>query len=183
MEVVRMKNLLIMLILFMFTTSAHATTIYKWVDEKGVINFTDDYTKVPPAFRNRVKIEKYVQQEGNAAPAQRTVATAKEETRTDIYGRDKSWWRGKVRPWKDQLKEASQNYEKAQEEYMEQAEGLSPYKFGKMSLTQYQMLSSRLEILSKEMDMYQGQMAEAKGVLAKLSKEAKDAGADPAWLE
>jgi len=46
-----------------------------------------------------------------------------------------------VRPWKDQLKEASENYEKKQKEYMEQAEGLSPYKFGEMSLTQYQMLS------------------------------------------
>jgi len=52
-----------------------------------------------------------------------------------------------------------------------------------MSLTQYQMLSSRLEILSKEMETYQGQMAEAKGGLAKLSKEAKEAGADPVWLE
>jgi len=110
------------------------------VDEKGVINFTDGYTKVPLAFHNRVEIEEYVQQEGNAAPAQRAV-TAKEEIRTDIYGRDKTWWRGKVRPWKDQLKEASENYEKKQKEYMEQAEGLSPYKFGEMSLTQYQMLS------------------------------------------
>ena len=136
-EVVKMKKLPILVILLMFSIPASAAIVYKWVDEKGVINFTDDYTKVPPAFRNRVKIEKYVQQEGNAAPAQRTVATAKEETRTDIYGRDKSWWRGKVRPWKDQLKEASDEYKKAQKEYMEQAEGLSPYKFGKMSLTQY----------------------------------------------
>jgi hypothetical protein len=178
-----MKNLLILLILLMFTVPAHATTVYKWVDEKGVINFTDDYTKVPPAFRNRVKIEEYAQQGANAAPARRTVATAKEEIKTDIYGRDETWWRGKIRPWMEQLKEASQKYENAQKEYMEQAEGLSPYKFGKMSLTQYQILSSRLEILSKEMETYQGQMAEAKGVLAKLSKEAKEAGADPAWLE
>ena len=178
-----MKNLPILLILFMFTVPAYATTIYKWVDKKGVINFTDDYTRVPPAFRGQVKTEEYGQQEGNAAPAQRTAATAKEEIRTDIYGRNKTWWRGKVRPWKDQLREASENYKKAQKEYMEQAEGLGPYKFGKMSLTQYQMLSSRLEILNKEMEMYQRQMAEDKNMLAKLSREAKEAGADPAWLE
>jgi len=178
-----MKNVLILMILLMFTVPAYATTIYKWVDEKGVISFTDDYTKVPPAFRNRVKTEEYGQPEGNAAPARRTVATAKEEIRTDIYGRDKIWWRGKARPWKDQLKEASEHYKEAQKEYMEQAEGLSPYNFGKMSLTQYQMLSSRLEILSKEMETYEGQMVEAKGMLAKLSKEANETGADPAWLE
>ncbi len=183
MEVVKMKKLLILLVLLMFAAPAYGTTIYKWVDEKGVINFTDDYTRVPPTFRDRVKTEEYGQQEGNGAPAQRTVATAKEDVRTDVYGRDKSWWRGKVRPWEDQLKEASENYEKAQKEYMEQAEGLSPYNFGKMSLTQYQMLSSRLEILSKEMETYEGQMAEAKGMLAKLSEEARETGADPAWLD
>jgi len=178
-----MKNVLILLILLMFTVPAYAITIYKWVDEKGVINFTDDYTEVPPAFRNRVKTEEFVQQEGKVAPAQRTVAAAKEEIRTDIYGRDRTWWRGKARPWKDQLKEASENYKKVQKEYMEQAEGLGPYKFGKMSLTQYQMLSSRLEILSKEIGTYQRQMAEAKSMLAKLSKEAKETGANPSWLE
>ena len=117
-EVVGMKNLLILLILFMFTVPAYAATIYKWVDDKGVINFTDDYSKVPSAFRNRVKTEEFVQQKGNAAPAERTVATAKEEMRTDIYSRDKTWWRGKVRPWKDQLKEASENYKRTQKEYM-----------------------------------------------------------------
>ena len=178
-----MKKFPILLILLMFTLPAHATTIYKWVDDKGVINFTDDYTKVPPAFRSKVKLEEYAQQGANAAPARRTVATAKEEIRADIYGRDKSWWKGKVRPWKEELKEASENYRKALKEYMEQAEGLGPYKFGKMSLTQYQMLSSRLEILSKEMETYQKQIAEAKSMLAKLSKEAEERGADPAWLE
>ena len=126
------------------------------MDDKGVVNFTDDYTKVPPAFRNRVKTEGFVQQEGKAAPAQRTVAAAKEEIRTDIYGRDRTWWRGKARPWKDQLKEASENYKETQKEYMEQAEGLGPY---------------------------QKKMAEAKSMLAELSKEAKETGADPAWLE
>ena len=88
-----------------------------------------------------------------------------------------------MRPWKEQLKEAGENYRKAQKEYMKQAEGLGPYKFGKMSLTQYQMLSSRLEILSKEMETYQEQMAEAKTMLGKLSKEAKQAGVDPSWFE
>jgi chromosome segregation ATPase len=178
-----MKKLLILLILLMFTVPASATTIYKWVDEKGVTNFTDDYTRVPPAFRDRVKTEEYGQEEGNAAPAHRTVAATKGEIKTDIYGRDETWWRGKVRPWKEELKEASEKYEDVQKEYMEQAEGLGPFNFGKMSLTQYQMLSSRLEILSKEMETYEGKMAEANEMLSKFSKEAKETGADPAWLE
>jgi len=178
-----MKKLAILLILLMFSIPAYAATVYKWVDEKGVINFTDDYTKIPAAFRNRVEAEEFVQQEGTTAPAQATVATATEQIRTDLYGRDETWWREKVRPWREELKEASENYENVQKEYMEQAEGLGPYNFGKMSLTQYQMLSSRLEVLSNEMETYQGQITEAKEMLSKLSKEAKEAEADPAWLE
>jgi hypothetical protein len=178
-----MKKIIILLILLMFAAPAYATTIYKWVDEKGVINFTDDYTKIPPAFRNRVKAEEYVQQEGTTAPAQAMVATATEQIRTDIYGRDETWWREKVRPWREELKGASENYENVQKEYMEQAEGLGPYNFGKMSLTQYQMLSSRLNILDNDMAKYRAQMVEANEMLEKLSKEAKETKADPAWLE
>jgi chromosome segregation ATPase len=78
---------------------------------------------------------------------------------------------------------ATENYERVHKEYMEQAEGLGPLNFGKMSLTQYQMLSSRLEILNGEMETYQGQIAEANEMLSKLSKEVKETRADPTWLE
>ncbi|MGO9093434.1 MAG: DUF4124 domain-containing protein [bacterium] len=39
-----MKKLLILLVLLTFAAPAYGATIYKWVDEKGVINFTDDYS-------------------------------------------------------------------------------------------------------------------------------------------
>ena len=178
-----MKRILILLILLVVAVPAYAATIYKWVDEKGVINFTDDYTKSPPAFRNRVKAEEYAQQEGTTAPAQATVATTTELIRTDIYGRDGTWWREKVRPWREELEEASENYESAQKEYMEQAGGLGPYNFGKMSLTQYQMLSSKLNILNNDIAKYRAQIVEANEMLEKLSKEAIETKADPVWLE
>jgi len=49
-----MKKLIVLLISFIFASSAWAT-IYRWVDEKGVTNFTDDYSKVPPAYRNKAE--------------------------------------------------------------------------------------------------------------------------------
>jgi hypothetical protein len=45
------------------------------------------------------------------------------------------------------------------------------------------MISYRLEVLNKEMEKYQGQIAEANGMLEKLSNEAKETKANPAWLE
>jgi len=176
-----MGKLFILLILLAFAVPVNATTIYKWVDREGIVNFTDDYNKVPLAFRDRVQREEFLQEK--EAPAQVMATKPKEGVRTDIYGRDAIWWREKVRPWREQLKEATENYERVHKEYMEQTEGLSPFNFGKMSLTQYQMLSSRLGVLNGEMETYQGQIAEANEMLSKLFREAKETRADPTWLE
>jgi Domain of unknown function (DUF4124) len=102
---------------------------------------------------------------------------------TDIFGRDETWWKETVRPWKEQLKETTQNYEEACEEVVKQLEELGPFRWGGVSLTQYQMISTRLTDLYGRMATYQTQIFEAKGMLAKLSEEAKETKADPAWLE
>jgi hypothetical protein len=103
--------------------------------------------------------------------------------RTDIYGRDETWWREKVQPWKEQLKEATENYENTQEKFVKQGEALGPFRWGRLSLTQYQMISSRLTELSDRIGKYQSQISEARNMLSKLSKEAKETKADPTWLE
>jgi len=273
-----MRKFLILLILLVFAVPAYGATIYKWVDEKGVVNFTDEYQKVPPSFRNRVETEEYLEEEPPPVLPQNTTSKIGEEVRTDIYGRDywkeqldettsnyekvreellkegerlvwhryggktqyqmftaelpgiserleayreqmieakamldkftketqeiedahgkrsissktdiygrdETWWKENVRPWKEQLKEATQNYEEACEASVKQLEGLGPFMFGRLSLTQYQMISSRLTELNDRMAKYQTEISEAKSMLVKLSKEAKETKADPAWLE
>ena len=49
-----MKKLLFILFILIFASSAWAT-IYRWVDEKGVVNFTDDDSRVPSDYRNKVE--------------------------------------------------------------------------------------------------------------------------------
>ena len=181
-----MRKVFILLILLVFISPTYATyaaTIYKWVDEEGIVNYTDDYNKVPTLYLDRVKILEFFTEKGPPVQTPQMTPGIKEEIRTDTYGRDETWWREKVHPWKEQLKEATENYERIQREYMLQAQGLSPLNFGKMSLTQYQMLSSRLEALNNEMETYQGQITEAKETLSKFSEEAKETKADAAWLE
>ncbi len=48
-----MKKLLIIFVILIFASSASAT-VYRWVDERGVTNFADDYDKVPPRYQNQV---------------------------------------------------------------------------------------------------------------------------------
>ncbi len=264
-----MKKLLTVLILLVFAVPAYSATVYKWVDEKGVFNFTDDFRNVPSVFRNRVQKE-YLEEapptrtkeeansnidNRNYGEKQLDEATANYEkareellqegerlvihryggktqyqmftealpsiterfetykkqmieakamldefregtqgtenadgkrafsAKTDIYGRDETWWKEKARPWKEQLKDATKNYEGAFDGFAQQLERLGPFRWGGLSLTQYQMISSRLTLLSGQMERYQTQISEAKGMLARLSEEAKETKADPAWLK
>lgn len=273
-----MKKLIILLILLMLAVPAYSKTVYKWVDEKGVINFTNDYKKIPPAVRNQAETKEYFDEKPPPILPQKMTVNVGEEvktdndgrdywrkqldeatanyekvrkellqegerlvlyrfgsktqyemfteelpsitarfeaykkqmlearnmldeftkknqgtenthgkraisSKTDIYGRDETWWEEKVRPWKERLKEATENYEETFDAYVEQLERLGPFSRGGLSLTQYQMISSRLTMLSSQIGQDQNQISEAKSMLAKLSKEAKEAGADPVWVE
>jgi hypothetical protein len=176
-----MRKMLILFILLIFISPAYAVTTYKWTDEKGVVGFTDDFSVIPPAYRDRVSTE--VMEEtplaGVAASPQATPQKI-EEPKTGIYGLDETYWRERVRPWKDQLKEATENYEKANEKFMASAEELSQRKYG--SRTQYKMNIIELDRLNIERMRYETQIVEAKERLKKILKEAREAKANPEWL-
>jgi hypothetical protein len=175
-----MRKLFIILILLTFSITAYAHTFYKWVDEKGVVNYTDDYNSIPPAYRNRVEIE-WVHEEGASPPIQKMTPQKREEARTDIYGQNEAYWREKVRPWKEFLKAAEANYERVHSKFMQKAEELSARRFG--SRTQYKTNIIELDRLKEEMFKYGDQIAEANEALEKISKEAREAKADPDWLK
>ena len=179
-----MRKLFILLILLIFSVPSYAATVYKWVDKEGVVNFTDDLSKVPPSYRNRVEKEerKDVKEKVTPQPPQAaTPGNEQEEIKTDIYGRDESWWQEKVRPWKGRLKEATEKYEAVQKRYTDKSDELSRRRFG--SPTQYKMNIIELDKIREEKEKYQAQISEANEMLEKLSKEAKESKADPAWLE
>ena len=43
--------------------------IYKWQDPEGNMHFTDDLTKVPPDYRDRIKVEDLPEEPVNVTPA------------------------------------------------------------------------------------------------------------------
>jgi len=63
-----MKKFIFILFILIFASSASAT-IYRWVDEKGVVNFTDDDSKIPPDYRNKVEEVKTAKM-GSSIPSQ-----------------------------------------------------------------------------------------------------------------
>jgi Domain of unknown function (DUF4124) len=176
-----MMKFVIILIILAFISPAYAATIYKWVDKEGVVNFTDDYNNVPSSYRDRLEIKHYLTEGVAPAYTSEVPPQKRAEAKTDLYGRDETWWRDEVRPWREQLKEATANYERFHEKFMAKAEELSERRFG--SRTQYKANIIQLDQVKEEMFKYEDQIAEAKEMLEKLSKEAKETKADPAWLD
>ncbi|MGZ3559628.1 MAG: DUF4124 domain-containing protein, partial [Thermodesulfobacteriota bacterium] len=105
------------------------------------------------------------------------------EIERDIYGSHEAWWRQKLLTVREKLNDAVRNYKKSSEEYSKNVEKLGPYRFGRLSLTQYQWNSCRLEMLDDEMGKYQAQITEAHEMLNRLIKEAKESRANPNWLK
>jgi len=184
-KVVNMRIMLIFLILLTFVFPAYGANIYKWVDEKGVVNFTDDFNNVPSAYRGQVEVREYLTEGGSPLttverPSPSVASKPEEEIRADLYGRDETWWREKVRPWRERLEEATKNRDRIQNEIVRRAEELGTRTF--WSRSQYQIQASGVARLKEEMMMYEAQIAEARGQLAKLSKEAEESKANPDWL-
>ena len=176
-----MRKLSILLILLIFAAPVFAATIYKWVDKDGVVNFTDDISKVPPSYRNRVETEERKDVKEEVTPRSPQTATREDKPREiekDVYGRDETWWREKVRPWKEQLKEATENLEKAQKKFADKTVEMG--RKGLVSRARHQTEANKYD---EEKNKYEAQIAEANEMLEKLSKEAEESKADPAWLE
>ena len=177
-----MKKILILSILLIFISPAYAATIYKWVDKEGVVNFTDDYNKVPSEYRDRVQTEiREDTPKGETLAPLKTPLQESEETKTDIYGRDETWWSERVSTWKGRLKEATVNYESVNEKFMGKEGELSRIKYG--SKSQHRVIIQELDRLKEEMMKYKAQIAEANEMLKKLSKEAEESRANPDWLK
>jgi len=176
-----MRKFIYILLFLFFIPSAYGATVYKWVDRDGVVNYTDDYNIVPVLYQNRVEALEFFAEKVSPVKTPQATSGVKEEMRTDIDGRDETWWRQKARPWKEQLKEATENYENLHKEFMEQAERLVRVKFG--SKTQYQMVSYTLSRLTQEMEGHRARIAKAEGMLDELAKEAEKAKANPEWVE
>ena len=176
-----MKRVLIFLILLAFASPAYAATTYKWVDEKGVLGFTDDFSVIPFEYRDKVSMEVTEETPLVGVIASPQVTPQKiEEAKAGIHGLGEPYWRERVRPWKDQLKEATENYERTHKKFMESAEALSQRRYG--SRTQIKMNVIELDRLNMERMEFEAQIEEVREKLEKISNEAKESGADPEWL-
>ena len=110
--------------------------VYKWIDDKGTVHFTDDYGNIPSTYRERFKVEirEDIREEETLAGPQKIISGVKEEgSKANMFGEEETWREEKMRFWRERLQEATANYESAQKKFMEKSEFESSLNFSSAS--------------------------------------------------
>ncbi len=179
-----MKRVFIcILVLCVFDSISFGDTIYKWVDKEGVAHFTDDYDKIPREYRNQVRTENTgaPQNIGASTPSPPVASERQDEGKErDKYGLGEDYWRSRALPWKNQLREATKNYENVQRRISDNMDERSG-RF--LSRTQWNMARAESRQLLEERSKYEEQIKEAKEMLQKIAGEAEEAKANPDWIK
>ncbi|MGZ3493299.1 MAG: DUF4124 domain-containing protein [Thermodesulfobacteriota bacterium] len=188
--------------LFIFAVSvwsslmlAFGQEVYRWVDEKGIVHFTDDPTLVPEKYRGQVQ-QKMPSKE--PSPPQPTPSRPVEPSKTmepvreippgsgavqkDALGRGEEWWRATARDWNQKFVTYRTNYENAYNEWKAKEQELEEAKFKPDSLKR--KLKSEIKELEEKAKNWEIQMNEAKNMIETvLPNQARDYRANPEWLK
>ncbi|MFB3884315.1 MAG: DUF4124 domain-containing protein [Thermodesulfobacteriota bacterium] len=160
--------------------------VYKWVDEKGGVHFTDDFIQIPEKYRP--KVERLGTSEEEEAETKIDAETSPEkkvkkptgETYRDQLGRGEDYWKGRVEEWSKKLRESQDKVDRLRVKYNELTE---KFNGSKNSIERISLRKERDKIQS-EMDRYKREVEEAKQMLEnKIPEEAEIFKAKQEWIK
>ena len=166
--------------------------VYRWVDEKGVVHFTDDLTLVPEKYRGQVQQQapsKEPPQPTSSRPIEppkamepgRETPPGPEAVQKDMLGRGEEWWRARAKEWNEKLITSQRDYENVYNEWKAKEQELEESRFKPDSVKR--KLQSEIKALEEKVKDQEKQMNEAKNIVQNvLPKEARDYRANPEWL-
>lgn len=161
----------------LFAALPASAAIYKWVDEKGVVNFTEDFGKVPQRFHNKVKVVGEDQsaeptvviqdvKDGKGekpAPAEPSKKESAQPKKAVFGGKDEGYWKEEFAKAKYELKGVRDQIE---------AVNARMSKSDQMSRSEYKTLENTRKLLEEQ------ELAVRKRLEA-LEAEARKAGVPP----
>jgi hypothetical protein len=176
-----MKRILVTILSTFLISQLSFAEIYKWVDEKGAVHFTDDMTQIPE--KHRPKAEKIgssggeneqTKGEGQISPK------IQEGTYKDRLGRGEDYWKKRVEEWRRKLGEQQDRLTALAYKYNELT----------MRLNESESLAQRGDILKErsqvknELDQCRAQIEEAKDMIEKkIPEEGELFKAKPEWVK
>jgi chromosome segregation ATPase len=174
-----MKTLTLIL-LFLFTATLSYAQVYKWVDEKGIVHFTDDITQIPEKYRRTVqelesREEKIETKEEGETPQKKQADSYK-----DRLGRGEEYWKGRVEESRKKLQSLQEKVESLRLKYNELTEKFNTSR----SSSERATIRNDREQIKNQMDELRVQIGEAKEMLEKkIPEEASLYRAKPEWIK
>jgi chromosome segregation ATPase len=179
-EGIVMKRILVTILFIFFISGISFAEVYKWVDEKGVVYFTDDITQVPEKYRSRAEKIGLPEEKGETKVEGELMPKRKEETYRDRLGRGEDYWKGRVEEWRKKLKELQDKLEILRGRYNELTEKFNDSK----STAERGNLRRERDQVKSEMDQCKIQIEEARDMLEKkIPEEADLYKAKPEWVK
>src|SRR4030042_2316788 len=159
-----MKIIFLALIL-LFSTGLSFAEVYKWVDEKGVVHFTDDFTQIPEKDQTKVErlgtLEEKVDTRNEKDPlSKRKVEETRprEDPYRDRIGKGEAYWKGRVEESSKKLKDAQEKVNNLRVKYNELTEKFNE---SKSSIERISLRKER-DRIKDEIEKYKTEIEEAK---------------------
>jgi hypothetical protein len=173
------RILLISLSVFLIAEISFAE-VYKWVDENGVVFFTDDITQVPEKYRPKAEKMGLPEERGESKIEGESAPQTKEEAYRDRLGRGEEYWRRRVEEWRKKFIESQARLEVLRTKYNELTERHNDSK----STAERANLRRERDQVRNEMDQCRIQIDEAKNMIEKkIPEEAEIYKAKPEWVK
>ena len=174
-----MKQFFILFLLIFFAQPSSAA-VYKWVDDKGIVHFTDDITHIPETHRSQAEKIGLPDDKVNTKTDTEPIPRRKEDTYMDQLGRGEEYWKARVEEWKKKLSALQGRVEALRINY----NGLTEKFNDSKSSVERASLRKEREQIKTEMDQCRIQIEEAREMLGKkIPEEANLYKAKPEWVK
>jgi hypothetical protein len=174
-----MKCILLLSLSIFLITGISFAEVYRWIDESGVVCFTDDITQVPDKYRP--KAERIgLPEESEGSKLEGESAPQKKEAYRDQLGRGEEYWKRRVEEWRKKLIESHARLEVLRKKYNELTQRHNDSK----STAERANLRRERDQVKNEMDQCKTQIDEAKTMIEKkIPEEAEFYKAKPEWVK
>jgi hypothetical protein len=175
-----MKRILPIIFIFFLITQLSFAEVYRWVDEKGVVYFTDDITLVPEKYRPKAEKIGLPDKKEETKGEEELTPKRKDEPYRDRLGRGEDYWKGRIEEWIKKLRESQDRLEILRNKYNQLTERFN----ASTSSVERGNLRIERDQIKNEMDQCRIQIEEAKNMIEKkIPEEAELYKAKPEWLK
>ncbi len=173
------KALLFVLVLLLLASNVSFAEVFKWVDEKGGVHFTDDVLQIPSQYRPNTERMEIPETTVDRQKQEESISRTKGGSTGDQLGKGEQYWRGRVDEWRKKLGALQERVETLRIRYNDLTERMN----GSRSSVERNTLRRERDLIRDEIEQSKVQMEEAKKVIGKkIPEEAELYKANPEWI-